>query len=123
MEVPNIQPIKTKEYEVPESKYKQVGKLPFRTSVLGSSGSGKTILLPNMIIDIYKGLFERIYVYSPSIEVDYQTWKPVKDYIENDLKLKETDDEKFYYSEYDAVSLNKIIETQKKIIEYQKTKL
>ena len=118
--VPIIKPIKTREYEVPESKYKQVGKLPFRTIVLGSSNSGKTILLQNMIIDIYKKLFERIYIFSPSIEVDYQTWKPVKDYIENDLKLKETDDEKFYYSEYDAVALNKIIETQKKIIEYQK---
>ena len=35
-------------------------------------------------------------------------------YIENDLKLKETDDEKFYYSEYDAIALSKIIETQKK---------
>ena len=48
-----------------------------------------------MIIDIYKNLFERIYIFSPSIEVDYQTWKPVKEHIENDLKLKETDDEKF----------------------------
>ena len=48
-----IKPIKTREYEVPESRYKQVGKLPFRTIILGSSGSGKTILLQNMIIDLY----------------------------------------------------------------------
>ena len=46
--------------------------------------------------------------------MDYQTWKPVKDYIENDLKLKETDEDKYYFSEYNAVALNKIIETQKK---------
>ena len=51
---PDVKPIKTKQYDVPESKYKQVGKLPFRSIVLGSSGSGKTILLQNMIIDIYK---------------------------------------------------------------------
>ena len=57
---------------------------------------------------------ERIYIFSPSIDVDYQTWKPVKDYIENDLKLKETDDEQFYYSEYDAVALSKIINTPQK---------
>ena len=120
--VPDIKPIKTKQYDVPESKYKQAGKLPFRSVILGSSGSGKTILLQNMIIDIYKGLFERIYIFSPSIEVDYQTWKPVKDYIEKDLKLKETDDEKFYYSEYDPEALSKIIDTQRKIIEYQKKK-
>ena len=76
--IPVIKPIKTREYVVPESRYKQVGKLPFRSIILGSSGSGKTILLQNMIIDIYKGLFERIYIFSPSIEVDYQTWLPVK---------------------------------------------
>ena len=113
--VPDIKPIKTKQYDVPESRYKQAGKLPFRSIILGSSGSGKTILLQNMIIDIYKHLFERIFIFSPSIDVDFQTWKPVKDYIEKDLKLKETDDEKFYYSEYDAIALSKIIETQKQI--------
>ena len=75
-----------------------------------------------MIIDIYKHIFERIYIFSPSIDVDFQTWKPVKDYIEKDLKLKETDDEKFYYSEYDPEALSKIIDTQRKIIEYQKKK-
>ena len=48
---------------------------------------------------------------------------PVKKYIENDLKLKETDDEKFYYSEYDADALSKIIDTQRKMIEYQKRKI
>ena len=52
--VPDIKPIKTKQYDVPESRYKQAGKLPFRSIILGSSGSGKTILLQNMIIDIYK---------------------------------------------------------------------
>ena len=117
---PDVKPIKTKQYDVPESKYKQVGKLPFRSIVLGSSGSGKTILLQHMIIDIYKTMFERIYIFSPSIDVDYQTWLPVKKYIENDLKLKETDDEKFYYSEYNPEALSKIIDTQKRIIEYQK---
>ena len=118
--VPDIKPIKTKQYDVPESRYKQAGRLPFRSIILGSSGSGKTILLQNMIIYIYKKIFERIYIFSPSIDVDYQTWLPVKKYIKNELKLEETDDEKFYYNEYDPEALSKIIDTQRKIIEYQK---
>ena len=118
--VPDIKPIKTKQYDVPESRYKQVGKLPIRAIALGPSGSGKSILLQNMIIDIYHKLFERIYIFSPSIDVDMQTWLPVKKYIKNELKLEETDDEKFYFSEYDPEALSKIIETQKKMIEYQK---
>jgi len=34
--VPDVKPIKTKQYDVPESKYKQAGKMPFRSIVLGS---------------------------------------------------------------------------------------
>ena len=34
-------------------------------------------------------------------------------YKKKDLKLEETDDEQFYYSEYDPDALSKIIETQK----------
>ena len=52
--IPIIKPIKTREYIVPESRYTQVGKLPFRTIILGSSGSGKTILLQNMILIFIK---------------------------------------------------------------------
>ena len=49
---PDIKPIKIKEYEVKQSKYPHVGKLPIRTLLIGPSGSGKTVLLQNMILDI-----------------------------------------------------------------------
>ena len=77
-EIPNIKPIKLKEYEVKQSKYDVVSKLPLRAIILGPSGSGKSILLQNMILDLYDKCFERIYTFSPSINVDYQTWEPVK---------------------------------------------
>ena len=76
MSVPSIQPIKLKEYEVRQSKYNVVGKLPIRSVLLAPSGGGKTILLQNMILDIYKGCFSRVYLFSPSIRVD-TTWGPV----------------------------------------------
>ena len=50
--VPDIKPIKTKQYDVPESRYKQAGKLPFRSILVGPSGCGKSVVLQNMIIDI-----------------------------------------------------------------------
>ena len=53
--------------------------------LVGPGGSGKTVLLTNMILDIYKGCFSMIYIWSPSIEVD-NTWKPVKDYIRDHTK-------------------------------------
>ena len=49
-----------------------------RSMLVGPSGSGKTVLLTSMILDIYKGCFSKVYIWSPSVEVD-STWKPVKD--------------------------------------------
>ena len=54
-----------------------VPQIPFRSVILGPSGSGKTILLQKMILDIYKDCFSRIYIFSPSVDVD-ATWLPVK---------------------------------------------
>ena len=77
MVIPDIKPLSVKEYDIKQTKYEVVGKLPIRSVLLGPSGGGKTVLLVNMIMDIYKGLFERVYIFSPSIHVD-QTWDVVK---------------------------------------------
>ena len=110
--VPKIEPIKVKQYEVKQSKYPQCGKLPVRSILLGPSGSGKGVLLQNMILDIYKGCFERVYIFSPSINVDV-TWLPVKKYLEETINLKD-DEPPLYYDSYDSENLEKIIDTQKK---------
>ncbi len=118
--VPDIKPIKLKEYNVKQSKYNMVGRVPIRQIVLGPSGCGKGIYIQNEILDIYKNLFSRIFIFSPSIEVDYQTWKPVKDYIEKDMGLKHTEEEPIYFGEYDPVALNKIINDQGKCANFKK---
>jgi len=117
-EIPTIKQIKLKEYEVKQSRYNVASKLPMRSIILGPSGSGKSILLQNFILDIYKDCFSRIYIFSPSINVDYQTWEPVKKYINKEIT--NNDDENFYYDHYNEDALFNIITTQRKIIEYQK---
>ena len=117
---PKIQPIKLKEYTSKQSKYHQCAKLPMRSIVLGPSGTGKTILLQNMILDIYAGCFDKIYIFSPSVNLDH-TWQPVKEYIKDKLKIKDDDKEDpIYYDEYVPEELLKIIETQTKITNYMK---
>ena len=74
-----------------------------------------------MILDIYRDCFSRIYIFSPSIHVDY-TWGPVTDYIEKDMKVKHTEEEPTYFGDYDPDELEKIINTQHKIITYMKNK-
>jgi len=120
MPYPKIEPIKLKDYTSKQSKYKQCAKLPMRSIVLGPSGSGKTILLQNFILDIYAGCFDKIYIFSPSVNLDH-TWLPVKEYIKDKLKIKDDDKEDpIYYDEYDSQELLKIIETQTKITNYMK---
>jgi len=114
---PNIVPIKVKEYQVKQSKYEHVSRLPTRSIINAPSGSGKTVLLQNLILDIYKGCFSRIYIFSPSIDID-DTWLPVKKYIEEELTS--TDDEEIYYQDFDGEAVQKILSTQKKVIDHQK---
>ena len=77
-DIPTIKPIRLKESEVKQSKYNVVSKLPIRSIVLGPSGSGKSIWLQNLISDIYKDCFSRVYIFSPSINVDYQHGNQLK---------------------------------------------
>ncbi len=53
--------------------------------LLAPSGSGKTVLLSNLISHIHKGCFERICIFNPSIDID-KTWEPVKQYQSDDVK-------------------------------------
>ena len=55
-----IEPIKLKEFEVKQSKFGVAPKIPFRSVILGPSGSGKKILLQNMILNIYQNCFSII---------------------------------------------------------------
>ena len=117
MSKPNITPVKVKQYEVKQSKYEHVSKLPTRSIINAASGSGKTVLIQNLILDIYKGCFSRIYIFSPSIDID-DTWLPVKKYIEEELT--KTKDEQIYYQDFDSEAVQNILTTQKNIIDHQK---
>ncbi len=116
--IPKLEPVKLKTFESKQSKYEQVGKLPLRDIILGPSGSGKGILPQNLILDVYKNCFERIYIWSPSIDID-QTWRPVKKYIESELKVN-SEKEKCFFNEYHPEDLEKVIQQQHKIADYQK---
>ena len=63
---PDIKPIKLEEYNVRQSKYSMAGRIPIGQIVLGPSGCGKGIYIQNEILDIYKNMFSRIYIFSPS---------------------------------------------------------
>ena len=74
--------------------------------------------LISLILEQYRGVFERIYVFSPSVNID-DGWIPVKKYIEGDLGVN-TEREQTYWDEWDEAALRRIIQQQRKITEAPK---
>ena len=93
-------------------------KLPFSMVITGQSGSGKTVLLSNLILDIYKGCFSRIFIWSSSIDLD-PVWTPVKKYIEKDLNVN-PEKEKVYFDTFNIDEMQKVLDLQHKINQFQK---
>ena len=85
---------------------------------LGPSKSGKTVALISLILEQFRGVFERIYIFSPSVNID-DGWIPVKKYIEEDLGVN-TEREQTYWDEWDEAALRRIIQQQRKITEASK---
>ena len=88
-----VKPAKVKEYRFDQSRYEQLPEVPFRAIVSAPSGSGKTVLLGNQVLDLYKtqggkSPFSRIYRLSPSVNVD-PAWEPVKEFIVEKLGVDE----------------------------------
>ena len=116
--IPIVKPANVKEYDFKQSNYEVAPRLPFSKIITGPSGSGKGILLQSMILDIYRDVFARIYIWSPSISVDANR-TPVKNYIQNNLKVN-LDEEKCLFDDYNPEELEAVIKAQHKVIEYQK---
>ncbi len=69
---------------------------------------GETVLLSNLSLNIYRGCFERIFVFSPSIDID-KTWEPVKTHHSDDMQAIENHNDKLYFNHYDPADLDHII--------------
>ena len=74
----------TREYTSKQPSDPVVPQVPCTDIFLGPSKSGKTVALISMILEQYRGVFEKIYIFSPSVNID-DSWIPVKKYIEEDL--------------------------------------
>ena len=96
-----------------------LGSKPLRDSTSSCEG-GKIVLIQNLILNVYRNSFARIFIFSPSVHND-PTFTEVKKYIRDELQV---DDEKeqIYFDNYNPSDLENVIERQKKIINYMKSK-
>ena len=106
------------ETQQPRSEFADVvPPVPCRLLVTGPSGSGKGILTVDLLTRIYAGCFQRIIVLSPSVHLD-SAWQPVKDYVHKTMGVPE--EEQCFFDTYDEEALSEILETQRKVVEFQK---
>ena len=108
----------TEEWTTKGSKHEHLPPTPLRGILLGPSNSGKSVVLVDMILRLYRNAWERIYIFSPSVHID-SCWKPVQDYIEKDLKV-DGSKEPFFFDKWEPETLNEIVETQRRVIEESK---
>ena len=90
-----------------ETKQPRVGAdvvppVPCRIVLSSPSGSGKTVLLVDMLTRIYAGCFERIFVFSPGVHLD-SLWTVVKDYSSNVLGVPP--EEETFFDSWDEAAL------------------
>jgi len=88
---------------------------PSRGCFLGPSGSGKSTTLISMLLGPYKSVFDGVFVFSPSVEID-SCWDPVKEHAKH---LKGHG----FFSEWDEKAMWAILNEQRdKIKELKRQK-
>ena len=65
-----------------------------------------------LLLEGYRGKFERIYVFSPTINLD-PTWDPVKKYVRENLAVD--DKEEWAFDNFDEQALQNILDTQARV--------
>ena len=105
MSHPIIKAANRKKFTCKQSKYSIAPEALFRAVCYGPTGSGKSILLQQLILDINTECFERIYIWSPSLDI-HHVWDPVRKDIRKELKV-DTKKEKCLFSMYNPKELSR----------------
>ena len=59
-------------------------RIPCRMQIVGRSASGKSTLISSIVQHQYKGVWEKIYIFSSTVNVD-PMWKALTEYIQDTL--------------------------------------
>ena len=102
----------TASWECKQSRHGHLPKLPARGIFIAPSQIFKTVCMIDLILRQYRGCFERIYVFSPSVDID-SAWGPVKEYVRVQLGVR--DNEQCFFHEFDHDALHKIVAEQHKM--------
>ena len=97
-----IEPIKLQKYDSKQPEHEILPRVPFRFTMIAPTYSGKTVLISNIIMKLYKNVFDMIYLFSASIDID-DVWIPVKKHIADHCKPRDND--KLFFDSGDVEAL------------------
>ena len=118
-----VKPRPTPEYFVKQPKSQILARLPGANHIiLGPSKSGKSGLWQSMLLDGYKGCFSRIFLFTPSGNVD-DSLEPIKKYIEKELGHDVKSEGPYIFEELDPAVIKGILKKQEKIHDVLKHKV
>ena len=87
--------------------------LPTSWILCAPTGGGKTMTLLSLVLKYYKDMFDRIWVVSPSINLDPQ-YKVLRDRLE---KFSDQKKEPLYFEDWEHEKIASILNTQRDIVE------
>ena len=108
-----IAPLKgVRKFHSKQSAHGHMPETPFRLIALGNSGSGKTLTLQNMLLNHYRGIFQAIYLWSPTSRLD-MGWEPVFKYMKRELGQdpEATNEEQCVFETFRNDDLVRVIDT------------
>ena len=87
--------------------------LPTNFLLAAGTASGKSQVILNICLKYYKGMFARLWIFCPSINLDPQ-YKPLKDMLE---KMTDQKKEPTMFEEFDHKKVGQILDDQRAIVE------
>ena len=87
-QIPKVRPIKPdiEDAEMTQSRYPTLPRLPVRALLVGPSASGKTQTSIWALIEGFKGLFDRVFIFCKTADCD-SAWAPLIPHIRNEMKV------------------------------------
>ena len=113
-----IRPHPSTEYRCTQSKHENVPELPTRMICVAPSGSGKTVLIISLLLEIYPRCFQRIFIFSPTVHVDRQ-WDAVKKFQAEKMKVDDSK-EQLYFDAFTNDDLEAVMKQQEAVVKLAK---
>ena len=114
-----VKPVKgIQENVFKQSVHEHLPRCPFRGLLCAPSAGGKSVLATNIILDFYRGVFDRVFYFSASADLD-PALAPIKGYCVQELGM-DPDREECLYNTFDLKILENIITRQRRALKQAK---